>query len=160
MKVAAAIQNAIQCYYVIYDKKKKKELLPKHHWIIFSRVGKTESSKEPEPGPLTSGVSEIAACPLSPIDSTLYYLLSLLLSSSTCLFTQCQPHPASACIALLYFLRYLDCAKACDCVDHNKLWRILKEMGIPDHLACLLRNLYAGQEAMVRTGHGATDGSK
>ena len=48
-------------------------------------------------------------------------------------------------------------AKALDCVDHNKLWTILKEMGIPDHLTCLLRNLYAGQEATVRTGHGATD---
>ena len=44
-----------------------------------------------------------------------------------------------------------------DCVDHNKLWKILKEMGIPDHLTCLLRNLYAGQEAIVRTGHGTTD---
>ena len=48
-------------------------------------------------------------------------------------------------------------AKAFDCVDHNKLWKILKEMGIPDHLTCLLRNLYAGQEAAVRTGHGTTD---
>ena len=47
--------------------------------------------------------------------------------------------------------------KAFDCVDHNKLWKILKEMGIPDHLICLLRNLYAGQEATVRTGHGTTD---
>ena len=45
----------------------------------------------------------------------------------------------------------------CDCVDHNKLWKILRDMGIPDHLACLLRNLYAGQEATVRTGHGTTD---
>ena len=44
-----------------------------------------------------------------------------------------------------------------DCADHNKLWKILKEMGIPDHLTCLLRNLYAGQEATVRTGHGTTD---
>ena len=44
-----------------------------------------------------------------------------------------------------------------DCVDHSKLWKILKEMGIPDHLTCLLRNLYAGQEAIVRTGHGTTD---
>ena len=50
-----------------------------------------------------------------------------------------------------------DYAKALDCVDHNKLWKILKEMGIPDHLTCLLRNLYAGQEATVRTGHGTTD---
>ena len=48
-------------------------------------------------------------------------------------------------------------AKAFDCVDHNKLLKILKEMGIPDHLTCLLRNLYAGQEAIVRTGHGTTD---
>ena len=47
--------------------------------------------------------------------------------------------------------------KAFDCVDHNKLWKILKEMGIPDHLTCLLRNLYAGQEATIRTGHGTTD---
>ena len=50
-----------------------------------------------------------------------------------------------------------DVAKAFDCVDHNKLWKILKEMGIPDHLTCLLRHLYAGQEAAVRTGHGTTD---
>ena len=50
-----------------------------------------------------------------------------------------------------------DYAKAFDCVDHNILWKILKEMGIPDHLTCLLRNLYVGQEATVRTGHGATD---
>ena len=48
-------------------------------------------------------------------------------------------------------------AKAFDCVDNNKLWKILKEMGIPDHLTCLLRNLYAGQKATVRTGHGTTD---
>ena len=51
----------------------------------------------------------------------------------------------------------IDYAKAFDCVDHNKLWKILKEMGIPDHLICLLRNLYTGQEATVRTGHGTTD---
>ena len=48
-------------------------------------------------------------------------------------------------------------AKAFDCLDHNKLWKILKEMGIPDHLSCFLRNLYAGEEARVRTGHGTTD---
>ena len=48
-------------------------------------------------------------------------------------------------------------AKAFDCVDHNKLWKILQEMGIPDHLTCILRNLYAGQEATVRTRHGTTD---
>ena len=52
---------------------------------------------------------------------------------------------------------FIDYAKAFDCVDHNKLWKILKEMGIPDHLTCLLRNLYAGQEATVRTAHGTTD---
>src|SRR5574337_721493 len=52
---------------------------------------------------------------------------------------------------------FIDYAKAFDCVDHNKLWKILKEMGIPDHLTCLLRKLYAGQEATVRTGHGTTD---
>ena len=56
----------------------------------------------------------------------------------------------------IYFC-FIDCAKAFDCVDHNKLWKILKEMGIPDHLTCLLRNLFAGQEATVRTGHGTTD---
>ena len=52
---------------------------------------------------------------------------------------------------------FIDYAKAFDCVDHHKLQKILKEMGIPDHLTCLLRNLYAGQEATVRTGHGTTD---
>ena len=56
----------------------------------------------------------------------------------------------------MYF-SFIDYAKAFDCVDQNKLWKILKEVGIPDHLTCLLRNLYAGQEAMVRTGHGTTD---
>ena len=56
----------------------------------------------------------------------------------------------------IYFY-FIDYAKAFDCVDHNKLGKLLKEMGIPDHLTCLLRNLYAGQEATVRTGHGATD---
>ena len=56
----------------------------------------------------------------------------------------------------IYFC-FIDYAKAFDCVDHNKLWKILKEMGIQDHLICLLINLYAGQEATVRTGHGTTD---
>ena len=55
----------------------------------------------------------------------------------------------------IYF-GFIDYAKAFDCVDHNKLWKILKEMGIPDHLTCLWRNLYAGHEATVRTGHGTT----
>ena len=52
---------------------------------------------------------------------------------------------------------FIDYAKAFDCVDHNQLWKILKEMGVPDHLTCLVRYLYAGQEATVRTGHGTTD---
>ena len=56
----------------------------------------------------------------------------------------------------IYFC-FIDYPKAWDCVDHNKLWKILKEMGIPDHLTCLLRNLHAGQEATVRTGHGTID---
>ena len=56
----------------------------------------------------------------------------------------------------IYFC-FIDYAKAFDCVDHNKLWKILKKMGIPDHLTYLLRNLYAGQKATVRTGHGTTD---
>ena len=56
----------------------------------------------------------------------------------------------------IYFC-FIDYAKAFDCVNHNKLWKILQAMGIPDHFTCLLRNLYAGQEATVRTGHGTTD---
>ena len=56
----------------------------------------------------------------------------------------------------IYFC-FIDCAKAFDCVDHNKLWKILKETEIPDHLTCLLRKLYTGQEATVRTEHGTTD---
>ena len=56
----------------------------------------------------------------------------------------------------IYFC-FIDNAKAFDCVDHSKLWKLLQEMGIPDHFTCLLRNLYAGQEATVRTGHGTTN---
>jgi len=56
----------------------------------------------------------------------------------------------------IYFC-FIDYAKTFDCVDHTKLWKILQEMGIPDHLTCLLRNLYAGQEAIVRIGHGTAD---
>ena len=56
----------------------------------------------------------------------------------------------------IYFC-YIDYAKAFDCVDHNKLWKILQEMRVPDHLTCLLRNLYAGQEEIVRTRHGTAD---
>ena len=57
---------------------------------------------------------------------------------------------------IVYFF-LTDYAKVFNCVDHSKRWKILKEMGIPDHLTCLLRNLYGGQEAIVRTGHGTTD---
>ena len=57
----------------------------------------------------------------------------------------------------IYFCLLKMPTNAFDCVDHNKLWKILKEMGIPDHLTCLFRNLYAGQEETVRTGHGTTD---
>ena len=60
-------------------------------------------------------------------------------------------------IAFCIYFCFIDYAKAFDCVEHNKLWKILKEMGITDHLTCLLRNLYVGQEATVRTGHGTTD---
>ena len=56
-----------------------------------------------------------------------------------------------------FYFCFIEYAKDFDCVDHNKLWKVLKEMGIPDHLTCLLRNLYARQEATVRTGHGTTD---
>ena len=59
----------------------------------------------------------------------------------------------------IYFC-FIDYAKAFDCVDHNRRWKILQEMGIPDHPTCLLRNLYAGQEETVRTGHGTTDWSQ
>ena len=59
----------------------------------------------------------------------------------------------------IYFC-FIDYAKAFDCMDHHKLWKILKEMGIPDHLTCLLRNLYTGQEAAITTGHGQQIGSK
>ena len=63
---------------------------------------------------------------------------------------------ARECQKNIYFC-FIDYAKAFDCVDHNKLWKIVQEMGKPDHLTCLLRNLYVGQEVTVRTGHGRTD---
>ena len=61
------------------------------------------------------------------------------------------------CFILYFMAKFIDYAKDFDCVHHNKLWKILKEMGITDHLTCLLRNLYEGQGATVRTGHGKTD---
>ena len=66
-------------------------------------------------------------------------------------------HKKSKRIPEKHLLLLIDYAKAFDCVDHNKLWKIIKQMGIPDHPTCLLQNLYAGQEATVRTGHGTTD---
>ena len=72
-------------------------------------------------------------------------------------------HPLDHCKSKVpekHLFLLIDYAKAFDCVDHNKLWKILKEMGIPDHLTCLLRNLYAGWESTVRTGHGQQTGSK
>ena len=66
-------------------------------------------------------------------------------------------HQKSKRVPEKHLLLLIDYAKAFDCVDHNKLWKILKEMGIPDHLICLLRNLYAGQDTTVRTGHGTID---
>ena len=68
----------------------------------------------------------------------------------------CIIEKARECQKNIYFC-FIDCTKATDYVYHNKLWKILKEMGIPHHLTCLLRNLYAGQEATVRTGHGTTE---
>ena len=62
-----------------------------------------------------------------------------------------------AAISRNSYFCFIDHTKAFDCVDHNKLWKILKDIGITDHLTCILRNLYAGQEATVRTGHGTTD---
>ena len=74
--------------------------------------------------------------------------------------SHCQHHRKSKGIAEKHLLLFTDNTKAFDCVDHDKLWTILKEMEIPDHLTCFLRNLYAGQEAIVRTRHGTTDSFK
>ena len=79
-------------------------------------------------------------------------LLQGILSTNICWITE----KAREFLKNIYFC-FNDYAKAFDCVDHNKLWKIPKEMGIPDHLTCLLRNLYAGHEATVRIGHGTTD---
>ena len=76
--------------------------------------------------------------------------------SFLCLCQHLLDHRKSKFQKNIYFC-FIDYAKAFDYVDHNKLWEILQEMGIPDHLTCLLRNPYAGQEATVRTGHGAVD---
>ena len=87
----------------------------------------------------------------------------MLLEKGVC-YDQCvlleklyKPLPCFILNSKATFACFIDYVRAFDCVDHNKLWKILKEMGIPDHFTCLLRNLYAGQEATVRTRHGATD---
>ena len=80
--------------------------------------------------------------------------------SSLLTCTNCQhplDHRKSKTVPENIYFCLIDYAKAFGCVDHNKLWKILKEVGLPDHLTCLLRNLYAGQEATVRTGHGTVD---
>ena len=84
---------------------------------------------------------------------SLFFILVILVSISHCSF---DLNLSKRVPENIYFC-FIDYAKAFDCVDHNKLWKILKKMGIPDHLTCLLRNLYAGQEATVRSGHGTTD---
>ena len=87
--------------------------------------------------------------------SLFYFLICELIDHILC--------TCSCYLVIHYILReniyfcFTDYAKAFDCMDDNKLWKILQEMGIPDHLTCLLRNLYAGQEATVRTGHETTD---
>ena len=68
-----------------------------------------------------------------------------------------QRVPERHLLLLSAFINFINKANVFDCVDHNKLWKILQEMGIPDHFTCLLRNLFTGQEATVRTGHGTTD---
>ena len=91
-----------------------------------------------------------------------FNMLSMLvitfLPISKCLLISCLQSPFARELQKknIYFC-FIDCSKVFDCVDHNKLWKILKEMEILDQLNCLLRNLYAGQEATVRTGHGTTD---
>ncbi|KAJ8792345.1 hypothetical protein J1605_019901 [Eschrichtius robustus] len=108
-KVAAAVQNAIQCYRVIYDEKKRATTQTSLDHF-FKRVDRIESSKEPEPVPSGSGVSEIAACSPSPIAEDPSALPSPPprpppVSNSSCLFTRCQPLDASCCTVLLYFSR-------------------------------------------------------
>ena len=109
-KVAAAIQNAIQCYRVIYDGEKKRTTTQTSLDHFFKRVDRIESSKEPEPVPSTSGMSEIAACPLSPTADNPSPLPSPTSSpssssNSSCLCTRCQPLYASCCTVLLHFSR-------------------------------------------------------
>ena len=86
----------------------------------------------------------------------------LMLSWSTLLRLQValQGICPKQALCFVHFPGLIDCAKAFDCVEHNILWKILKEMGIPDHLTYLLRNLFASQETTVRTGHGTTDWSQ
>ena len=93
----------------------------------------------------STGTAELQTCGV--------FIVLFLGSATPCLFGMMVLSSKERIICFCF----IDYAKAFDCVDHNKLWKILKKMGIPDHLTCLLRNLYAGQEATVRTGHGTTD---
>ena len=89
-----------------------------------------------------------------------FQMFKLVLDKAEEQISNCQhllDHQKSKRVPEKHLFCFIDYAKAFDCVDYNKLWKILKEMGIPDHLTCLLRNQYAGQEATVRTGRGATD---
>ena len=94
-----------------------------------------------------TGLLQFFICLITVLKYFIYHIFQLHLSLSTC-------PPAEE---RKFYSCFTDYAKAFDCVDHNKLWKILKEMVTPDHLICLLRNLYAGQEATVRTGHRTTD---
>ena len=85
-----------------------------------------------------------------------YSFFSYFLTLQYCIGFAIYQHESATGIHVLYFC-FIDYAKAFDCVDHNELWKILKEMGIPEHLICLLRQLYAGQDATVRMGHGTMD---
>ena len=116
--------------------------------------------------PLGHHLSSMGSSRLLPLTSDLGWLLSAALSElldvqfKLVLEKAEEPEiklPTSAGSSKNIYFCFIDYAKAFDCVDHNKLWKILKEMGIPDHLTCLLRNLSAGQEATVRTGHETID---
>ena len=92
-------------------------------------------------------VNSLRAASPSPAPCALFHKVSPLLST----------YHVAVYILIFFSIVFIDYEKVFDCEDHNKLWKILKETGIPDHLTCLLRNLYAGQEATVRTGHGTID---
>ena len=123
-------------------------------------------------GIFQSRVLEWVAIAFSADESSIYQMTLIKCQSNCCMKTTYSRGPQTSAHTKppgwsldhrrresqknIYFC-FIDYAKVFDCLDHNKLWKILKEMGIPDHLTCLLRNLYAGQEATVTTGHGTTD---